>query len=163
MTWSHVKAVAVLLLIPCLAVIARGQNKDADSAAIKQVVARFSEAFNHHDPQASATLFAEDADFTNMRGASDHGRTEIEGLFKGLFSGRLKDAHRTDSVKKIRFLNPDIALMDADWEMTGAKGADGEDVPLRKGLLDWVLTKQNGQWRITVFHESEFPGPAPTK
>jgi uncharacterized protein (TIGR02246 family) len=158
MRWTYTRVIVFFLLVPIAAALAWGQNKEANSAAIKQVVANFSEAFNRHDAQASAMLFAENADFTNMRGASHHGRTEIEGLFKGLYTGVLKDAHRTDSVKNIRFLNADTAVMDADWEMTGAKGPNGAEMPVRKGLLDWVLTKQNGKWLITVFHESEFPG-----
>jgi hypothetical protein len=59
-------------------------------------------------------------------------------------------------------LTPEIASVDIDWEMTGAKAADGSDIPLRKGLLEPVMTKQNGHWEMTVFHESEFV-VAPTR
>ena len=45
-----------------------------DPSAIKEVVAGYSEAFNHDDGRATASLFAEDADFTNMRGASRRGQ-----------------------------------------------------------------------------------------
>jgi len=53
-------------------------------------------------------------------------------------------------------LTPVIASVDIDWEMTGAKAADGSDIPLRKGFLEPVTTKQNGHREVTVFHESEF-------
>jgi uncharacterized protein (TIGR02246 family) len=62
-----------------------------------------------------------------------------------------------DTVKNVRFLSPDLAEIDATWEMTGTKAVDGSSNPTRKGLLDWVLKKENGQWLIVVFHESEFP------
>jgi hypothetical protein len=60
-------------------------------------------------------------------------------------------------VKNVRFLTSEIAQVDADWEMTGTKAADGSENPTRKGYLDWVVAKVNGQWLIVVFHESEFP------
>jgi len=130
---------------------------DAESAAVKQVVAGFSDSFNRHDPHASAALFDEEGDFTNMRGASRHGRKDIEQNYATIYAGPLKEAHRVDTVKNVRFLSPDLAEIDATWEMTGTKAADGSSNPTRKGLLDWVLKKENGQWLIVVFHESEFP------
>jgi uncharacterized protein (TIGR02246 family) len=130
---------------------------EADSTAVKQVVANYDNAFNQHDAHGVGALFAEEGDFTNMRGASRHGRKDIEQNYGNLFAGGLKSSHRTDTVKNVRFLTPEIAQVDADWEMAGTKAADGSDNPTRKGYLDWVVAKVNGQWLIVVFHESEFP------
>jgi|SRR5271165_7507059 len=130
---------------------------EADSAAVKAVVAGYDDAFNKHDAHAVGALFAEEGDFTNMRGSSKHGRKDIEQNYGNLFNGGLKSVHRTDTVKNVRFITPEVAEMDADWEMTGAKAADGSDLPVRKGGLDWVIAKVNGQWLIVVFHESEYP------
>lgn len=130
---------------------------EADAAAVKQVVASYDDAFNQHDAHAVGALFADEGDFTNMRGASRHGRKDIEQNYGNLFSGVLKTSHRTDTVKNVRFLTPEMAEVDADWEMTGTRGADGSESPARKGYLDWVVAKVNGQWLITVFHEAEFP------
>jgi hypothetical protein len=58
---------------------------------------------------------------------------------------------------KIRLLKPDVAAVDAWWEMTGAKGAEGQDVPLRKGLLNFVMTKDAVKWLITVMHNMDLP------
>ena len=133
------------------------QSSEADIAAIKQVVADYADAFNHHDAHATAMLFAEGADFTNLRGATRHGWNDIEQIFVTLYSGILKNAHRTDTVKNVRFLTPDIAVVDDLWEISGSKTPDGADNPDRKGLFDWVVTKVKGRWEITVFHEVEFP------
>jgi len=127
----------------------------ADSAGIKKALAAFGEAFNKHDAHATAQTFAEDADFTNMRGESHHGRKEIEDFFVTRYAGVLKNAHRSDAVTRIRLLAPGVAFVDADWEMTGTKTPDGRENPPRKGLLMWVMTKQNGKWLITVFHEAD--------
>jgi uncharacterized protein (TIGR02246 family) len=137
---------------------ARAQSKsmDADSTAIRQTVADFVDAFNHHDAHAWASFLAEDGDFTNVTGLYLHGRKDIEARFTELFASRLKTAHRTATVRHIRFITPDIAFVDAEWELVGSKAADGSENPVRKGLFNFVMTRQNGHWVFAVFEESEF-------
>jgi uncharacterized protein (TIGR02246 family) len=138
----------------------QGQGTEADSREIKQVFAEWYEAFSRHDAHAAAMTFTEDADFTNMRGVHNHGRKEIEAHLAMIFAGNLGSARRTDMVKSIRFVTPAIAEVDADTVISGTKAADGSEVPPRKGLMVTTMTKQNGRWFISVFHEVEFP-PAP--
>jgi uncharacterized protein (TIGR02246 family) len=137
---------------------ARMQMNRAADAAIRQLVENYSTAFNNHDARAVAMLYAENADFTNMFGASQHGRPAIEKTYAGLFSGRLKDSHRTDTPKTVRLLNPRLAVVDANWEMSGTLAANGKPNPVRKGMLTWVVANRNGNWEILVFHEFDFPG-----
>ncbi len=148
----------VLLALPCAA---PGQTQpngsEADLAEIKQVCGAFSESFSHHDAHGVAMTFADDADFTNMRGNHSHGRADIEKWFASLFRGNLKDSLRTDTVKSVRFFTPELAAVDADTVITGTKAADGSEVPPRKGLMIVVVTKQHGHWFIGTFHESEYP------
>ena len=159
---GHAKFVATVfatVLFSFAGVSAQMQPKvsEADAASVKAVVAGYDDAFNKHDAHAVGALFADEGDFTNMRGASKHGRKDIEQNYGNLFNGALRIVHRTDTVKNVRFITPEVAEMDADWEMTGAKAADGSDLPVRKGGLDWVIAKVSGQWLIVVFHESEYP------
>jgi len=149
--------VAVALSVGSFILVKQTIAKEEDQAAVSQVVAAYDAAFNQHDAHAVGALFAEDGDFTNMRGSSKHGRGDIEQNYGNLFNGGLKNSYRTDVVKSVRFLNPTTAQVDADWEMTGTKAADGSDNPTRKGLLNWLVAKVDGQWRIVIFHESEYP------
>jgi uncharacterized protein (TIGR02246 family) len=167
--WGSIRPIAVLtmtlfLFAPLPASRAQDSSKasDADSAAIKQTFTDFYESFSHHDAHATAMTFAEDADFTNMRGIHRHGREEIEAWFANLFKGNLKSSNRTDIVRSIRFFTPQVATVDADTVITGTKMADGSEGPPRKGLMIATLTKQNCRWLISVFHEAEFPEPAAT-
>ena len=137
-----------------------GAGSEADSRAIRQVFAEWYEAFSRHDAHAASMTFAEDADFTNMGGAHDHGRNAIQAHLTRLFAGNLKAAKRTDMVKSIRFFSPELAEVDADTVITGTLAADGSEVPPRKGLMVTTMTKQNGRWLISIFHEVEFPRPA---
>ena len=102
-------------------------------------------------------VFAEDADFTNVGGVSAHGRAEVERFHAPRFATTFKDSHQKMTETKIRFIKPDVAAVDARWEMTGARTQDGQDIPLRKGLLNFVMTKQGSQWLITVMHNMNLP------
>jgi uncharacterized protein (TIGR02246 family) len=132
---------------------------EADSAAIRRVFSDFYENFSRHDAHATAMTFAPDADFTNMRGIHRHGRKEIEEWLAGLFLGALKDSRRSDIVRSIRFFSPEVATADADTTITGTKAADGSEIPPRKGLMIVTMTKEDGRWLISTFHEAEFPQP----
>jgi uncharacterized protein (TIGR02246 family) len=149
-----------LLTLPCAAAAQNQPNTaDAESAAIKQVCADFSENFSRHDAHGVAMTFAEDSDFTNMGGRHSHGRADIEKWFASLFRGNLKDSLRTDTVKSIRFFSPELAAVDADTVITGTKAPDGSEIPPRKGLMIVMAIKQNGRWFIGTFHEAEYPPP----
>ena len=160
-------AFALILIAPIPASRAQDSSKasEADSAAIKQTFADFYESFSHHDAHATALTFAEDADFTNMRGIHRHGRAEIEEWFANLFKGNLRASSRTDIVRSLRLSTPQTAEVDADTIITGTKAGDGSEGPPRKGLMIATLVKQNGRGLISVFHEAEFPAspPAPVK
>jgi len=132
-------------------------SREQNENEIKQVLTGSVDAWNRHDAKAFSMAFAEDADFTNVVGMSAHGRTEIESFHAPMFATRFKDTHLTITDTKIRFITPDIAAVDAHWEMTGAKGPDGQEIPLRKGLLNLVMTRSNGQWLTTVMHNMDLP------
>lgn len=151
---------AIALLLCALAVPsihAQNAPKPADSAAIKMLLSKFSDGFDNHDAAAVSALFAEDADFTNLRGASLHGREKIQANLAMLFKGVLKDAKRSDSPRDIRLLTPTLAAVDFDDTIEGLPGPDGKPNPPRKGLMSWILTKQGGAWHILIFHEQDFP------
>jgi uncharacterized protein (TIGR02246 family) len=132
-------------------------NREQDEKGIKQVLTGFIEAWNRHDAKAFSMVFAEDADFTNVRGMSAHGRTEVEKFHAPRFATKFKDSNQKITEVKIRFLSPDIAAVDARWEMTGAKGPDGQEIPVRKGLLNFIMTRSIGQWLIMIMHNMDLP------
>jgi uncharacterized protein (TIGR02246 family) len=147
-----------VVLLPGYALSQKSQDNAKDNEGIRQVLRDFEAAWFKHDAKAFSMIFAEDADFTNVRGMSAQGRTEVEKFHAPLFAGMFKDAHfKMTNDTKIRFLKPDVAAVDARWEMTGAKDPQGQDRGLRKGLLIFVMTKQKGQWQITVMHNMDLP------
>lgn len=112
-------------------------------------------AFNAHDAKALSENFAEDGDFTNVRGTSVHGRKAIDDFHAPLFATMFKNAHtRTVSIQ-VRFLRPDIATVDFHWEMTGATFPDGTPFPNRKGLANATVEKRGGKWLVAVLHNTD--------
>ncbi|MGI9168212.1 MAG: SgcJ/EcaC family oxidoreductase [Pyrinomonadaceae bacterium] len=130
-----------------------------DEEVIRKVLTDFIEAWNKHDAKAFSMVFAEDADFTNVAGVSAHGRAEVEKFHVPRFTTQFKDTNLKIVESKIRFIKPDVAAVDARWEMTGAKNREGNDIPLRRGLLNFVMTKEGDKWFITVMHNMDLPGP----
>jgi uncharacterized protein (TIGR02246 family) len=162
-SWNQggwVLAASLLIAFP-LALSLSGQehSASAESVPIKEAVGRFIEAFNRHDAHGVAIAFTEDGDFTSVRGATAHGRKDIETFYAGVFAGRIKAAHRTANVTSIRTLAPDVASVDANWEITGAASDDGKEIPVRRGILTVIVTKDKGAWLITVYHELELTAP----
>jgi uncharacterized protein (TIGR02246 family) len=134
---------------------------EPDEAAIRNVVARFVEAWNQHDAHAFSLVFSETADFTNVRGVGASGRAAIEAFHAPVFQTMFKASHQTAVVKSIRFIKPDVAAVDVLWEMTGSTDRTGVPIALRKGLLSFVMTKQADQWSILVMHNMDLPAEPP--
>ena len=130
-----------------------------DEKPIQQLVFVFVGAWNKHDVHAFAETFAEDADFTNVRGIRAHGRGAIERFHAPVFETIFKQSHQTTTDVRIRFLTSNVASVDVRWEMTGSTAPDGTPVQLRKGLLNWLVTNHDGKWLITVMHNQDLTPP----
>lgn len=160
MTSARVKAALAMFLFSAfftgVAWAQMASHSGGDEAGVKQCVAAWEDAWNRHDARATAMAYVEDGDFSSTTGVPSHGWKDLEAHYNEIFTTFLKDAHRTDTVRSIRFLGPDIASVDIDWQMTGARTRDGKDAPNRKGLLTWIVTKHDGGWKITIYHESVF-------
>jgi uncharacterized protein (TIGR02246 family) len=156
----YLKAAVVLSLLVVFSLAASRAKPQSDAssgssddvAAIRQAVAQYADAMNRHDGHAAAMSFAEDADYTDAAGIAFHGRKGIDEGFTSMFLDRLRTAHWDVSVRSVRFLSPTIASVDNDWKSTGSKNPDGSPRPVHTGVHTWIMTKQNGRWLITIFH-----------
>jgi uncharacterized protein (TIGR02246 family) len=133
------------------------QTGGAEERGIRSVLAALVEAWNQHDAQAFSLVFADDADFTNVRGMGTRGRREIAKFHAPVFATVAKASRLKILDSRIRFIRPDVAAVEARWEMTGARTRDGEEIPLRKGLLILVMTQEGEGWLITTMHNMELP------
>jgi uncharacterized protein (TIGR02246 family) len=136
--------------------------QDKDRADIAKAVQNYMDSWNRHDVHAVALTYTEDTDFVNNFGTLTHGRAGMEATFGPFMSGAYSETHQTGSIRTIRFLKPDVAAVDVDWEMTGAKNPDGSVRPTRKGIHSLIMTKQSdGSWLIAMMHVHEFTNTPP--
>jgi uncharacterized protein (TIGR02246 family) len=139
-----------------------GSEQEGDRAAIERAVENYMDQWNKHDVHAVAMMYTEDCDFINNFGTLTHGRAGMEATFGPFMTGAYSETHQTGHVRMIRFLKPDVAAVDVDWEMTGAKNPDGSVRPTRKGIHSLIMMKQNdGSWLIAVMHVHEFTNTPP--
>ncbi|HVJ04433.1 MAG TPA: SgcJ/EcaC family oxidoreductase [Candidatus Saccharimonadales bacterium] len=147
------------LILVLLVGTALGGNFSAvqkDGKTIEHLVSRFVTAWNQHDAQALAGIFGEDADFTNVRGRSLRGREAIEQFHAPRFETMFKDSHLTSTEVRTRFTTPTSASVDVLWEMTGAVEEDGNAIPIRRGVANWLVTEHGGKWLISSMRNEEF-------
>ncbi len=157
--WRLSIAVAACTVLPASA---QSPAASSDGEAIRTVVTRFTNAWNQHDAHAFSLVFAETADFTNVKGRGASGRASIEQFHAGPFQTFFKASRLTASLKTVRFIKPDVAAVDVLWEMTGATDPSGVPIPLRQGLANLVMTKQGESWSILVMHNMDLPVEAPS-
>lgn len=164
----------VALLLLCLATAATAlateaqhnraadDSQDKNRTAITQAVQNYMDMWNKHDAHAVAMTYTEDCDFVNNFGNPTHGRAGMEATFGPFMTGVYSETHQTGQIRSIRFLKPDVAAVDVDWQMTGAKNQDGSARPTRKGIHSLIMTKQSeGSWLIAVMHVHEFTNTPP--
>ena len=157
-------------LILCLAILLAGllvthSSRAADPTknqeAVQAVVAAFDKAMNDKDATALSNVFHEDGDFVNVIGMTAHGRKAIEQFHRPLFEGdgtkgipSFKNAVFKVTETRIRFIRPDVASVDVIWTQSGST-LDGKDRGLRRGLMNWVATKEGNKWGVAVMHNMD--------
>jgi len=160
-------AILILLFVTPLAIgLARASAADDsansnEDAALKQVVAGFSNGWNTHDAHAMCVSLADDVQWVNWRGEELGTRQGVEDEHAKRFADLYKNSHRTDMVKTIKYLSPALAVVDDYWTMTGARKRDGSDWPYRAGYSNFLMAKRNGRWIVIVSHTADFNATAP--
>jgi uncharacterized protein (TIGR02246 family) len=136
-------------------------QRTADDAALRRIVAGFSEGWNNHDAQAMCSDVAEDVEWVAWSGGVANDRQAVVKTHVSAFSSVYKDTQRIDTVKSIHYLGPDLASVDDYWTMTGSKRSDGSDWPYRAGYVSFLMAKRNGRWLIYMSHTADFNAKTP--
>ena len=146
-------AAIVTLMLVCVQVCAAqtSQNSNADEAAIRQVVKQVEDGWNTHDGKAFAAPFATDADYVVVNGMYLKGRDAIEKGHTAIFTTIYKDSRNAATVKSIRFLRADVAVVHIEWNLEFRAGGE-----TRKGhaMNTMVMTRDGGKWNISVFQNT---------
>ena len=120
----------------------------APTAEVKRVVIAFAEAWNRHDMEAFAELFAPDAEFVNVVGMWWKGRAEIKVAHEFTHATMFKGSRLTILETSVRFPAPQLAIARSRWRLENHVSPDGEPLPVRNGVLVNVLALRDGRWSI---------------
>ncbi len=125
-----------------------GSAKDRE--AIRKLHADFAAAWERDNAKGMAACWAANGDLVNPFGRVAKGRRAVEQLFVEERSGFVKSAQFASRVEEIRFLKPDVAIVDIFWLITGAHAADGIQVEPLKGTYTAVTCKSKDRWEVSA-------------
>src|SRR6185295_11919544 len=121
----------------------------ADEAAMRDAVKQMETGWNTKSGALFAKPFAEDADYVVINGNYIKGRAAIESGHQRIFDTIYKDTNLTLTVKQIRFLRGDVAVVHVEGHRTSATKELAQDA-----MLTLMMTKEKQGWVIAAFQNT---------
>ena len=120
------------------------ENKAKDEALIRKLISLSEVAWNKKDAGALAAYQTDDVDHINTSGGWNKGREEIRKAWAQLFETRFKEDTAKNSVEKIRFLKPDVAVVIV--RIIHKRPAEETE-----SLATFVMTKDGDKWQVVSY------------
>ncbi len=148
--------VVSLLVLGVLAIAQVSVAQDAPEDAIRGIVAEQAAAWNAGSGTKYSERVAADVSFTNLFGMVLYGAAAFEKRHEEILSTFYKGTTKHHRIRRIRFVTPDVAIVDVDNEVHGVTTMPaGIVVPpdgvVRTQLME-VFVRRNGQWWIEAYH-----------
>ena len=144
-----VLAITLAGLAPSQAGAIQASPNSDDEAAVRAIVSHWQQSWDSFDTSVLKGDYAADADWLNAFGVRMKGSAKIlEFVTTVVKRPTSQGRHTTWGDISVRFLRPDVALATRDYSTVGHKTLDGREMPTRSTHSTWVLTKDNGRWRI---------------
>jgi uncharacterized protein (TIGR02246 family) len=123
--------------------------------AVRDVLIRVCDAWEHGDGKAYASFFSEDAQFVTATGKRMLGRKSIakesQEILNTLFRGsKLGRSYRNPN--NLRFITPDVALVESAGSVLFP--GETEDKVAPNGLMTFVVARRDDAWRIVSFQNT---------
>jgi uncharacterized protein (TIGR02246 family) len=156
---------ALLSLIACTFTVVAQESKTPkapaeDEAAIRENVKQMEAGWNAKSGAAFARPFADDADYVIINGTHIRGRDAIDKGHQQVFDTSFKNTTMSLTVKQVRFLRPDVALVHVS---SHRDAPESERELVGNSVMVMVMTKEGGRWRIASFQNTRVLGPPPSK
>ena len=108
----------LILASVLLAATAVAQN-GSEEIAVRKIIQDEVTAWNRGDADAYAQHFASDGSFTNMRGGYFTGQEAFRETHEKAFKGPFRGSTKQEDIVSIRFVRPDVAVVETLQSMTG--------------------------------------------
>jgi uncharacterized protein (TIGR02246 family) len=135
------------------------ERKINDEVGVNAVVHGFEDAWNRHDMDAFAVLFATDADFVNVIGMRWIGRDAIRQHHAASHATIFKTSTLRIGDTTVRFLKADVATSRSEWTLSGITAETGQLAPTRAGILTHLLERIDGHWLIVLTQNTDISTP----
>lgn len=127
-----------------------------DEATIRALVAAQALAWDAGDGEAYSKDIAPDVSFTNLFGMVMYGSRAFTERHKQILADFYKGTTKSHTIRRIRFVTSDVAIVDIDNEVRGVKAMPaGIGVPsdgiVRTQLME-VFVRRDGRWWIEAYH-----------
>lgn len=127
------------------------QANDDDEAAVRENVRQLESGWNAKSGALFAKPFAEDADYVVINGMQLKGREAIAAGHQRIFDTVYKDSTLGLSVRQLRFLRADVAVVHVSAHLKAARGAGAEEAD---AVISLVMSKDRGVWKIAAFQNT---------
>jgi uncharacterized protein (TIGR02246 family) len=125
----------------------------------EHVATAFANAWNRHDMDEFASLFASDANFVNVVGVWWKNRSEIEAAHRATHETIFRNSRLEGDVSSVVDLAPGLSSVHYTWTLTGASTPGGSPAEDRKGILLLIAQEGPSGWRIKVAQNTDIvPG-----
>ena len=153
-------ALALLLLAAAPVAAESGE----DEAAIRTIVSEQEAAWNAGDGGAYARRMSPDVSFTNLFGMMMYGAPAFIERHRAILATFYKGTFKHHTIRAIRFVTPDVAIVDIDNEVRGVAAMPaGIAVPadgiVRTQLLE-VFVRHAAGWQVEAYHNVDVKHPA---
>ena len=145
-----------LLAAMSLAASGASAQDAASESAIRSIIAEQVVAWDAGDGTRYAKHLAPEVSFTNLFGMVMYGAPAFAIRHNQILSTFYKGTTKKHVMRRIRFLTPDVAIVDIDNEVHGVKTMPaGIIVPadgVVKTQLMEVFARRDGEWWIEAYH-----------
>jgi len=127
------------------------QTGQSDEDSIRHIVTEAVDRLNHGDATSIRELWHENADYVSVGGKLIRGRRAMEDFFARM--SKEGGGTQTATIEQVRFIAPDLALVDGSWTITGARDANGRPLPPIEGRGLEIVQKKQSRWRFVATRE----------
>ena len=149
---------ACTLVIGATGSASAGQTQD--EAAIRALGDNFAKAFVQKNAEQRASLFAENGTFVTPVGDFLQGRVTMVKDFGSEAQAVNANTQAAFSNYRVRFIKPDLAVVDALLTLHNVSGPDGTVIPVIPVKFFYVASWHGGQWLIEDGRAHFAPAPA---
>jgi uncharacterized protein (TIGR02246 family) len=161
--WGLMQHVGLAFLASALVIGVTGSASAAqpqDETAVRALGDGFAKAFVQKTPEVRASLFDENGTFVTPTGDFLQGHVAMVKDFGSEAQAVIGSTQAEFSNYRVRFIKPDVAVVDAILTVHNVNGPDGTTIPVIPINFFYVAQRHGDKWLIEDGRAHFAPAPA---